>query len=59
MDHGLEDLFSRPSVPSSRCKLNECHLNSIQFNFVLSLSRWVSKQEYEEGGRAQVDRKCP
>merc|ERR1711962_1481765 len=20
---------------------------------------WVSKQEYEEGGRAQVDRKCP
>ncbi|CAG2180294.1 unnamed protein product [Oppiella nova] len=20
---------------------------------------WISKQEYEEGGKAQVDRKCP
>ena len=20
---------------------------------------WISKQEYEEGGRSQVDRKCP
>ena len=25
----------------------------------LFVFRWVSKQEYDEGGRSQVDRKCP
>ena len=57
MDHGFM-IYSR--VPRFLfADVSYINSNYIQFNFILSLSRRSSKQEYEEGGRAQVDRKCP
>ena len=57
MDHGFM-IYSR--VPQFR-SADVSYMNAIyiQFNFIFSLSRWSNKQDYEEGGRAQVDRKFP
>ena len=62
--------LSNKTPPTMRCKLiaangvQERRFGSwIGGSILASLGSfqqmWISKQEYEEGGKSQVDRKCP
>ena len=49
------------SILASLGSFQQMYVNLRNSHYISSLFvfRWVSKQEYDEGGRSQVDRKCP